>query len=334
MTGRVAVMAWLCLLWAGCDSNSTDRQADSPSSRPSGATAPAERSDPPAERPEATTRSREPEVYTAWPFSAAEAKRRQAVTAEAMGLPEQRAFGLGSGVTMDVVLIPAGDFMMGSPRDEAERDDDEQLHPVTIARPYYMGATEVTQAQWRAVMGSHRGHFKGAVDLPVEMVSWTDATAFCRELSETLGRDVHLPTEAQWEYACRAGMSMPFHTGETLSTGQANYDGHYPYRDGRKGMYREKTTPVGSFAPNAFGLYDMHGNVWEWCSDRYGDYDAAAPVAGRSEEPQSRTIHVLRGGCWCDSAGLCRSANRSRCEDDAPYFIIGFRVVVEADGPN
>jgi formylglycine-generating enzyme required for sulfatase activity len=252
------------------------------------------------------------------------------------------ALDCGGGVKLELVRIPAGRFMMGSPAGGPEADVvreikeiwreiswgeyDETQHEVTITKPFYMGIYEVTQGQWRAVMGGNPSEFKGD-DNPVEKVSWDDAMDFCRKLSAKSGRKVRLPTEAEWEYACRAGTTTAFNTGATISTDQANYDGNYTYGNGRKGVYRKKTTPAGSFPANAWGLYDMHGNVWEWCSDRYGDYDLT-----KSKDPQgvsSGTPRVIRGGSWDSDPRRCRSAIRGRLEPGDRYDSVGFRVVLD-----
>ena len=184
-------------------------------------------------------------------------------------------------IGMKLVYISPREFMMGS-RDSAVEvarkgtrskpeyfTDEHPQHRVKITNGFFMGSAEVTQAQYMAIMGTNPSHFKGEGN-PVESVSWNDAVEFCKRLSEKEGKKYRLPTEAEWEYACRAGTTTPFHTGETISTSQAHYDGHYVYGNGAKGVYRERTMSVGSFSPNAFGLYDMHGNVWEWCQDWYG----------------------------------------------------------------
>ncbi|MGB2613139.1 MAG: formylglycine-generating enzyme family protein [Phycisphaerae bacterium] len=223
-------------------------------------------------------------------------------------------FDLGGGVTMKLALIPAGKFMMGEGEDQ---------HEVTISKPFYMGVTEVTQAQYEAVMGTNPSNFQGATN-PVEEVSWNDATEFCKKLSEKTRQAVRLPTEAEWEYACRAGTKTAFSFGDA-DTGL----GDYAWYGGNSG---NTTHPVGQKKPNAWGLYDMHGNVWEWCADWYGDYPKGA--ATDPQGPASGASRVLRGGSWNCNPSDCRSANRvshlfldSRSSDD------GFRVVVSVSAP-
>ena len=175
---------------------------------------------------------------------------------------------LGNDVFLEMVQIPGGTFMMGSPESEKGRDDDEAQQQITV-NDFYMGKYEVTQEQWQAIMGNNPSRFDKGGKYPVEKVSWNDCQEFCEKLSEKTGLTFTLPTEAQWEYACRAGTTTPFYYGETLSTDIANYNGNYVYGKGTKGVYRKETTEVGSFPANGFGLYDMHGNVWEWCQDDY-----------------------------------------------------------------
>ena len=246
----------------------------------------------------------------------AEAKKR-------LGPAKTMTLNLG-GVTMELVLIPAGEFMMGSPASEAKRQKDETQHRVRITKPFYMGKYEVTQAQHQAVMGANPSKFKGASN-PVEMVSWNNATEFCRKLSQRTGQQVRLPTEAEWEYACRAGTTTPFHYGNSLSSTQANFNGRYPYGGAAKGDYRGKTMPVGSFQPNAWSLYDMHGNVWEWCADWYENYGGAAtdPTG-----PANGGYRVLRGGGWNNNGYSCRSASRYWNDPSNRNLNYGFRVVV------
>ena len=245
---------------------------------------------------------------------------------------------LGNNVQMRLVLIPAGKFMMGSPATEVGRRSDEgPQHEVTISKPFYMGVFEVTQEQYEQVMGVNLGGFKGAKN-PVECVSWDEAVEFCRKLSVGTGKKVTLPTEAQWEYACRAGTTTAYNTGDSLKPGQAN--ANFPYNPGVwdtimawLGMSSAQeiiqTTPAGSFPPNGFGLYDMHGNVWEWCSDWCGeDYYANSPKTD-PQGPDSGSARVLRGGGWGYDPQYCRSADRGR---DDPVnrlgYYVGFRVVV------
>jgi formylglycine-generating enzyme required for sulfatase activity len=229
--------------------------------------------------------------------------------------------------------------MMGSPANEPGRENDEIQHQVTVSA-FYMGKYEVTQREWCEVMGNNPSYFKGD-NLPVEQVSWYDAVEYCNRRSEweglkpayTIhGTDVswnrnangcRLPTEAEWEYACRAGTSGPFSTGNNITTDQANYNGNYPYNNA-KGTHRKKTVAVGIFAPNAWGLYDMHGNVYEWCWDWYGDYprgaqtDPAGPSIGASR--------VVRGGSWNSDARHLRSAVRYNSAPPYRYDYIGFRL--------
>jgi len=211
-------------------------------------------------------------------------------------------------IGMTFVYIPPGTFMMGSPPYEKYRNDNETQHKVTISKGFYMQSTQVTQGQWKAVMGNNPSYFKNGDNYPVETVSWNDTQEFIKKLNSKDNKGYRLPTEAEWEYACRAGTITPFYFGETISTDQVNYNGNYPYGNGKKGIYREKTTPVGTFPPNDWGLFDMHGNVWEWCNDWYGDYsdkpvtDLIGATTGSSR--------VLRGGSWYYYARYCRSALR------------------------
>ena len=217
-------------------------------------------------------------------------------------------------IGMKFVWIPPGSFMMGSPKEEKERQDNETQHKVTLTKGFYMGVYTVTQEQYETVMGKNPSFFKGEKNLPVESVSWDDCQEFVKKLREK-DKDkkaYRLPTES--EYSCRAGTKTPFHVGETISTEQANYNGNFTYGDGKKAKSRDKMTPVGSFPANAWGLHDMHGNVWQWCEDWYGDYpqkDVVDPQgAGKGQ------FRVLRGGCWYRHPVYCRSADRSRDEPD------------------
>ncbi|TAF02824.1 MAG: serine/threonine protein kinase [Oscillatoriales cyanobacterium] len=234
---------------------------------------------------------------------------------------------LGRGVNLEMVQIPGGTFMMGSPDNEQGRYTDESpQHRVTVPT-FFAGKYAITQAQWEAVMGNNPSRFKGE-KRPVENVPWDDAVEFCKKLSQTTRKTYRLLSEAEWEYACRAGTTTPFHFGETITPELVNYDGNYPYAKASKGLYRQETTDVGSFPPNAFGLYDMHGNVWEWCSDKWhGDY-SKAPADGSSWETGTDNNRVLRGGSWNDLAVNCRFAYRRRNSAGFRYSCIGFRVAL------
>lgn len=237
---------------------------------------------------------------------------------------------------LELVEIPAGTFLMGSPEDEGYKEEEEvPQHEVTIPT-FFMGKYPVTQAQWRVVaelplvnreLDPDPSYFKGD-RRPVELVSWYDAVEFCNRLSAQTGREYRLPTEAEWEYACRAGTQTPFHFGETITTDLANYNGN-PYNNESRGEYRKETTPVGHFGiANAFGLYDMHGNVWEWCLDHWHENYKEAPIDGSAWlSDYEREDRVLRGGSWSYSPWECRSASRyySFPNDKSVHF--GFRVV-------
>jgi sulfatase modifying factor 1 len=215
-------------------------------------------------------------------------------------------------IGMKFAWIPAGTFLMGSPVNEEKRGrgDIELQHRVTLSMGFYLAVHPVTQASWREVMGTSPSQSQGD-DLPVEQVSWWDCQEFLENLSEKDSHAYRLPTEAEWEYACRAGTTTPFFFGETISTDRANYNGKRPYGKAKKGLDRDKTTPVGSFPPNAWGLYDMHGNVWEWCEDWY-PYDEKYPQghAINPQGPEDGDGHVLRGGCFGSHAADLRSATR------------------------
>ncbi len=242
---------------------------------------------------------------------------------------------LGDDVKMELVRIEppkTGEFLMGSPDDEAGRGNGEKQHKVKIEKPFYMGVYEVTQGQYQAIAGRNPSHFKGGDDLPVENVGWIDAVAFCSRLSEKTNRTVRLPTEAQWEYACRAEATTPFSFGHTIGTDEANYHGHSTYGDGVKGVYRGKPLPVGSLKkPNKWGLYDMHGNVWEWCNSKHADYPYKADD-GR-EEIGGPAWRVLRGGSWYNPPALVRAAHRIKFMPAGRGNHIGFRVCITVASP-
>ncbi len=243
---------------------------------------------------------------------------------------------LGNGITLEMVEIPGGTFMMGSPEDEKGRNDDEDpQHRVTVSS-FYIAKSLVTQEQWKAVaqlpqveikLELDPSNFKGD-NLPVESVSWNDAVEFGERLSKKTGREYRLPSEAEWEYAARAKTTTPFHFGETITTNLANYKGNYTYANEPKGKYRERTTPVGSFPPNAFGLYDLHGLVWEWCADVYHENYQGAPNDGSAWVSGKSSKYVVRGGSWDYDPVPCRSANRAWNNPDLIFNNSGFRCVV------
>jgi|HubBroStandDraft_1064217.scaffolds.fasta_scaffold00732_5 formylglycine-generating enzyme required for sulfatase activity len=231
----------------------------------------------------------------------------------------------GGEVTQRMRWIPPGRFLMGSPASEPERYDDEgPQHWVTIGRGFWLFDTACTQALWQAVMSVNPSRFQGA-DRPVENVSWNDCGEFLRRIAPLVpGLDLCLPSEAQWEYACRAGTTTPFSFGATITPDQANYDGNHPYAGGKKGLYRGQTVPVRSLPPNPFGLYEMHGNVWEWCADQgRGNYQGA-PGDG-SAWLGGGAARVLRGGSWGNDARNVRSADRFAHDPGSAGFSIGFR---------
>lgn len=240
---------------------------------------------------------------------------------------ERRMEELGPGTDLEMLTIPGGVFTMGSPRHLGNPDEGPQ-HAVTI-KPFRMSRCLITQAQWKLLMGKLPPcRFKGDL-LPVERVSWRDAHRFCQRLSEKTGRKFGLPSETQWEYACRAGTSTPFSFGETLTIQVANFNGEHIFAKEPRGVYRHVTTEGGTFPPNAFGLFDMHGNLWEWCADNWQDDYRSSPRDGSSYQNKDSHYRVARGGSWHEPASLCRSASRLRMlESDADEFM-GFRVVCE-----
>jgi formylglycine-generating enzyme required for sulfatase activity len=231
---------------------------------------------------------------------------------------------------IELIQVPSGTFLMGSSLDEAGRFNDEGPQRWVTVPEFWMGKYPITQAHYEAVIGENPSRFKGP-NRPVESVNWHEAVEFCQRLFEMTGRMYRLPSEAEWEYACRAGTTTPFYFGETISTDLANYDGNYTYGNGSKGVYREETTVVGSFPPNQFGLHDMHGNVWVWCQDNWhSNYEGARTDGSAWDEGGDPRLRVLRGGSWYDDPDLCRSAGRFRVAPDYADFFVGFRVVCSA----
>ncbi|MBD2269256.1 SUMF1/EgtB/PvdO family nonheme iron enzyme [Anabaena sp. FACHB-1391] len=232
---------------------------------------------------------------------------------------------LGNGVTLEMAAIPGGTFMMGSPENEAGKEDWESpQHQVTVPG-FFIGKYQLTQKQYQAIMGNNPSFLKGS-NRPVERVNWNNAVKFCELLSERTGKTYRLPSEAEWEYACRAGTTTPFYFGETITTDLANYHGNYTYASAPRGEYRKQTTDVGPFPPNAFGLYDMHGNVWEWCLDDWVNSYNNAPTNG-SAVTRLSAKKLLRGGSWFFNPGHCRSAYRDDYNLAYSNDFIGFRVV-------
>ena len=223
--------------------------------------------------------------------------------------------------------IAPGSFLMGSPESEAERYSDEILHPVTLTKGFWLADTACTQALWQEVMLDNPSDFTGDPDLPVESASWLDVQQFIEHLNAVFPDfQAKLPTEAQWEYACRAGTQTSFSFGDNITPEQVNYDGNYPYAGGNKGFYRRKTVPVKLLPPNPLGLYQMHGNVWEWCTDWYGDYPRQAVIDPRG--PDHGEHRVVRGGSWLNDAGCTRSAYRGRAVPDDRNASLGFRLAL------
>lgn len=235
--------------------------------------------------------------------------------------PQTRTFELGNGVILEMVLIPAGTFMMGSPASEAERSRDETQHQVTISKPFYLGKYPITQAQWQQVMGTNPSLFKGDKLLPVDNVSCYGIQGFCLKLKDITQAHFGIPTEAQWEYACRSLTTSAYHFGNHLNGTLANCDGNYPYGTDNKGPYLEGTTPVGKYPANAWGLHDMHGNVWEWCADLYGEYHSEYIDIHIGD--YNIWGHVLCGGAWNCHAKRCCAHSRLFISSNPPFSFDG-----------
>jgi formylglycine-generating enzyme required for sulfatase activity/tRNA A-37 threonylcarbamoyl transferase component Bud32 len=244
---------------------------------------------------------------------------------------------LGNGILIEMLAISGGTLMMGALESEKGSNDDEYPQHQVKVKDFYLKKFPVTQAQWQAVAKLPRrqqelelypSKFRGD-KLPVERISWDDAIEFCARLSKATGKEYRLPSEAEWEYACRAGTTTAFHYGKTITGNLANYDARYTYTDEAQGEYRNSTTPVGSFPPNAFGLHDMHGNVWEWCADTWHDSYQGAPNDGSAwiSNADNSNQYVLRGGSWYVNPSFCRSASRDISSSDLRDLDIGFRVV-------
>jgi formylglycine-generating enzyme required for sulfatase activity len=238
----------------------------------------------------------------------------------------QQTFDLGNGVKLEMMYIPAGTFLMGAPLNEKGRDNDEiPQHNVTL-EAFWMAKYPITQDQYRAITGNNPSFLQGEDNNPVEQVSHIDAVAFCNQLSVKLGKQFQLPSEAQWEYACRAGTTTPYYFGEKITRNLVNYVSYlylYDFYDANE----PKGTPVGSFPPNAFGLYDMHSNVWEWCADNYHFGYDGAPTDGSAWIDKDSNTYVSRGGSWLDDSYSCRSAGRDCGAHDDINCYFGFRCI-------
>ena len=239
----------------------------------------------------------------------------------AAALPSVRTLDLGGGVSMEFVLIPAGEFFMGS-HAEAGEGDETPRHRVRITRPFYLGVCEVSQAQWERVLGERPSRFSGA-DLPVDSVSWEVCRSFLAALSERSGERLRLPTEAEWEYACRAGDETAWSWGDSAVAA----DQHAWTSSNAGGS----TRPVGQKLPNAWGLRDMHGNVWEWCADWYARYPKDGDAKADPSGPASGASRVLRGGTWCDVPEGARSATRNCLGPAEATEGVGLRCVLEVE---
>jgi formylglycine-generating enzyme required for sulfatase activity len=268
-------------------------------------------------------------------------QRAQEAWARHLGRKAEETVEVAGGVAMTFALVPPGKFLMGSPPSEidgllrqspdAKREwyHDESLHVVTLTDPFYLGKTEVTQAQFRDLTGKDPSQFKGA-DNPVEEVSWDEARDYAARLTNRRGGHLvyRLPTEAEWEYACRGGRSCsrPFGIadGGALSSLEANFDGNYQYGGAAEGPYLQATSRAGSYRPNALGLFDMHGNVWEWCADWYGPYPQGEIT--NPTGPAEGSLRVMRGGSWFSHSRDCRAANRGRMEPGSRNYKLGFRL--------
>jgi formylglycine-generating enzyme required for sulfatase activity len=233
---------------------------------------------------------------------------------------------LPGGVPLEMVVIPAGEFSMGTgPTAVYGSIDERPQHEVRLSS-FCLGRFPVTQQQYRAVVGSNPSMFSGDTR-PVESVNWSDAAAFCRRLRDLTNRPYRLPSEAEWEYACRAGTAHPFAFGPMLTADLANYHGEVRWDEGPAGIFRSQTTDVGSFPPNAFGLYDMHGNVFDWCEDTYHENYESAPAHGSAwVTPEISGLRVLRGGSWYHTPIACVATTRLKIQPEYRAPDIGFRV--------
>lgn len=274
------------------------------------------------------------------PNGAGEAKRLQQEAAYELDIPVEREINLGLNTELKLILIPSGRFYMGSGKSERQRCSDEgPQHLVRITKPFYMGKYELTQIQYEFVVGQNKCKFNGA-SLPVENINFYEVNKFLGILNSSTKLNFRLPTEAEWEYACRAGTSTVFYFGDTIKSNEANYNATHTYGKGHTGAYLKKTVNVGSYRPNAFGLYDMHGNVWEWCSDIYWNKYYSKSYGNDPQGHDKGKTYVIRGGAWNKHPHRLRSAERAHRGPGADNRCIGFRVVLDVseedkhEGPN
>jgi eukaryotic-like serine/threonine-protein kinase len=266
-----------------------------------------------------------PDQNSYFSFATVTLDRHGQITNNPVITVEYQSYHLGNGIEIDMAYVPSGQFSMGS----EEHKSEQPIHLVNVPE-FYISKYPITQAQYLAVMGNNPARFQGAT-LPVEQVSWLDAREFCQKLSDTIEQKFRLPSEAEWEYACRAHTNTPFSFGATITADVVNHNGEHTYASAAPGIYRQKTTAVGSFPANLFGLYDMHGNVWEWCLDEWSDDYRNAPTdgsaSGNIDSPDPQIARVIRGGSWCRNPWMCRSARRKEWLGGYRYSNGGFRIV-------
>jgi formylglycine-generating enzyme required for sulfatase activity len=272
-------------------------------------------------------------IYGKWPFDTDEAKRRQQETAKALKISVEKTIDLGNGVKIEVALVPAGRFIMGSPPDEPSHSRSEKQRPIEIDKPFYIAKYEMTQAQYQEMMDKNDSKYKDP-KFPVSGMPYFDCTVLLGKMNELVKKKgaFALPTEAQWEFACRAGTATAFHFGGTASTNDANFDGEVPYPGSPRGRNRDKPMPVGSFKPNAFGLYDMHGNVFEWCNEWYKEDLNTARLKLKPADPTGRRSYarrVMKGGSWYNYARHCRAAHRFSQVPRYGSEVAGIRVIFQ-----
>jgi len=264
------------------------------------------------------------------PANAKEAKELQKDKADQLKVPIEKTITINENAGMDFVFIPPGKFHMGSTENVAKSENDERpLHQANITKGFYMGKYEVTQKQYLEVMKYHKGSKFVGDKLPIDNIEWYQASTFIEKLSQKTKLKFRLPTEAEWEYACRAGTQTAFYTGKTISPDQANYNCKKTYMGGPQGLPYDETREVGSYPPNPFGLYDMHGNVWEWCSDWYDNDYYKFCDDDDPQGPHKGGKKVIRGGSWNQGPDKLRSADRKGRNPKADRKHIGFRVVLD-----